>query len=85
MLWSNFVAFETFEGGEGELVWGKCFLDRLLQIARRAIISNLNCILNTKSNKVHKLLMELIGMELVETPRLRKTRGKSCGVCKNWF
>ena len=37
VLWSNFVAFETFEGGEDELVWGKCFLERLFQIARRAI------------------------------------------------
>jgi len=85
VLWSNFVAFEAFEGGEDELVWGKCFLDRLLQIARRAIISNLYCILNTKISKLHQLLMKLIAMELVETPRLRKTLGKSSCVCKNWF
>ena len=29
--------------------------------------------------------MNLIGMEVVETPRLRKTEGKYSCVCENWF
>ena len=46
-LWSKFVDYEAIEGGGDVLVWGKCFLDGLFQIARRAIWNNLNCILNT--------------------------------------
>ena len=46
-LWSKFVDYEAIEGGEDVLVWGKCFLDGLFQIARRAIWNNLKCILNT--------------------------------------